>query len=90
MGICQGLLDAKWLESITGEDVFRDEYVLYKAGAVSSLLILLENKMQCSQLSTVRACLENLLFSLTFCDIFFRQLLRRVASLISQLPRMQP
>ena len=34
LGICQGLVDAKWLESITGDDVFRDEYLLYRPGEV--------------------------------------------------------
>ena len=40
LGICQGLVDAKWLESITGDDVFRDEYLLYRPGEVCATTVL--------------------------------------------------
>ena len=35
IAIGQALLDAKWLECVTSQDqIFRDEYALYRAGEV--------------------------------------------------------
>ena len=37
IAIGQALLDAKWLESVTGSEMFRDDYALYREGEVRSM-----------------------------------------------------
>ncbi|XP_072033256.1 1-phosphatidylinositol 3-phosphate 5-kinase-like [Amphiura filiformis] len=37
VAIGQALLDAMWLESVTGSELFRDEYALYKPGETASV-----------------------------------------------------